>query len=431
MVNRRCAMEQAEGPPYRVREVGDQREWRGHAARGQSWHDGQNAPEGLAPAAAGPRGDRRHLAPRRRLGGAPTPTPSPTLPPQTPAPSPTPGPPVLPEAETALKDVVELQRVARLVGEGACNDTVTRFGLHGADLGSMFDDGETLYMVFGDSFGCCIPGTGGPGDASDWRSNCMALISDRDPKDGLTFDDMITDRPGHAKELLHAGSADRTLIPTYGVAVGSRLYLHYMAVLSWGQPGQWLLNESGLAYSDDRGHTWTKDRALKWHGKSNFGQVAIVKAVDHLYFFGIPGGRFGGVQLARVEPGSILDKGAYRYFAGLDDGEPRWSEREEDAVLIASAPVGELSVMWNGFLGRWIMTYLDERRAAIVIREAPELWGPWSAPRSLVSGSQYPGLYGAYMHPWYVGNDGEVIYFTMSQWAPYCVFLMRARLARR
>ncbi|MDI7278086.1 MAG: DUF4185 domain-containing protein, partial [Anaerolineae bacterium] len=188
------------------------------------------------------------LAAACRRPAEPTPTPTPSATPQptaTPPPptlTPTPSPAVLPEDQTALKEVREVTRIARLVGEGAMNDTVTRFGLHGADLGSMFDDGDGLYMVFGDSFGCCIPGTGGPGDASDWRNNCMAIISDRDPSDGLTFDDMITDRPGHAKELLHAGSADKTVIPTYGVAIGDRLYLHYMAVLAWGSPGQWLLN---------------------------------------------------------------------------------------------------------------------------------------------------------------------------------------------
>ena len=77
------------------------------------------------------------------------------------------------------------------------------------------------------------------------------------------------------------------------------------------------------------------------------------------------------------------------------------------------------------------MTYLDESKAAIVIREAPALWGPWSAPQVLVSGSRFPGLYGAYLHPWCVEQGGEIIYFTMSQWGPYSVFLMRARLARR
>jgi hypothetical protein len=339
-------------------------------------------------------------------------------------------PPLLPEKNRALKGVKEVVQIARLVGENAINDTPGRWGLYGADLGSMFDKDGKLYMVFGDSFGCCIPGTGGPGTAGDWRKNCMAIITDRDPGDGLTFDEMILDQPGHAKELLLPGKFDKTVIPTYGIAVGNRMYLHYMGVRVWGKPGEWILNESGLAYSDDDGQTWTKDPNLKWDGKSNFGQVAMVKLEEDLYLFGIPGGRFGGVKLAKVSQSSILEKSAYLYFRGLDGVEPQWSPDERAAATIVSPPVGELSVMWNGYLQRWIMTYLDENRAAIVLREAPKLWGPWSAPTSLVSGSQFPGLYGAYMHPWYVEQDGEIIYFVMSQWGPYSVFLMRAGLIK-
>ena len=112
-------------------------------------------------------------------------------------------------------------------------------------------------------------------------------------------------------------------------------------------------------------------------------------------------------------------------------GEPEWDADERAAVLIVPPPVGELSVMWNSYLGRWTMTYLDESRASIVIREASQLWGPWSLALPLASGAAYPGLYGAYMHPWLVENEGEVIYFAMSQWGPYSVFLMRAHLANR
>jgi hypothetical protein len=99
-------------------------------------------------------------------------------------------------------------------------------------------------------------------------------------------------------------------------------------------------------------------------------------------------------------------------------------------VLVVPAPVGELSVMWNEYLQRWMMTYGDEQGGRIVIREAKELWGPWGPPLSLVSSSSYSGLFGAYLHPWYVENGGETIYFTIAQWGPFAVFLMKARLIR-
>jgi len=76
------------------------------------------------------------------------------------------------------------------------------------------------------------------------------------------------------------------------------------------------------------------------------------------------------------------------------------------------------------------MAYLDDQLNRLVIRAAPALWGPWGPAILLVSHQSYPGLYGAYLHPWLIENDGETIYFTMSQWGPYAVFLMKARLQR-
>jgi hypothetical protein len=333
-------------------------------------------------------------------------------------------------ANLALKGVHDVQQVARLVGEGAINDTQGKWGISGTDLGSMFDKDGKLYLVFGDTFGCCIPGTGGPGDAKDWRNSAMAVTTDRNPQDGLTFDDMLTDEPGHAKQLLPKNPGDVTVIPTNGIAIDNRMILHYMAVKSWGDPGMWTLNESGLATSEDDGQTWVKDTPVKWPGDSNFGQVAFVKDGEYLYLFGIPGGRFGGAKLARVPQDQALDPSSYEYFAGLDGETPNWAAEEQAGAVIVEAPVGELSVMWNGYLQRWIMTYLDDQMNRLVIREAQELWGPWGPALLLVSSQDYPGQYGAYLHPWYVENEGETIYFTMSQWGPYAVFLMKARLER-
>jgi hypothetical protein len=72
------------------------------------------------------------------------------------------------------------------------------------------------------------------------------------------------------------------------------------------------------------------------------------------------------------------------------------------------------------------MSYLDESRSAVVLRHASAPTGPWSGERVLAHGSEFPGLYGAYIHPWSTETD---LYFTMSQWGPYNVFLMHAPLA--
>lgn len=324
--------------------------------------------------------------------------------------------------DTALQSIEDVEFVAWVTGPESVNQTDVNYDVDGTDLGSMFLHGDTVYIALGDTFGCCRPANGGAG-GDNWRNNVLAYTTDHDLEDGITFDAMITGPDGKARAVLQREPEDVTAIPTYGIAVDDRLYLHYMAVKQWGAPGEWTLNRSGWGYSDDSGDTWTQPEDAIWEGDTNFGQVALVEHEGYIYIFGIHGGRFSGVQLARVLPDDILNMNTYDYWNGSE-----WVGDLEQAVEVASAPVGELSVAWNNYLDRWIMTYLDEIRRAIVIREAPELTGPWSEPLIVVSADDYPSLYGAYLHP--LESDGEVIYFNMSQWGPYNVMLMRARLVK-
>jgi hypothetical protein len=324
--------------------------------------------------------------------------------------------------ETALVSVEDVEFIAWVTGPESLSQTDVNYDIDGTDLGSMFALGDTLYIAFGDTFGCCRPENGGPG-GQNWRWNSLAFTTDHDPSDGITIDGMIANENGQSRAILRRLRDDLTVIPTYGIAVGDRLYLHYMAVADWVTPGVWTLNRSGWAYSDDGGQTWEQPRDAVWNTDTNFGQAALVERNGYVYVFGIHGGRFGGVKLARVPSADVLDMTAYTYWDGS-----QWIGDMSAAIEIVPAPVGELSIAWNDYLGRWIMTYLDEYQRAIVIREAPELTGKWSDPLVLVSGDDYPSLYGAYLHPW--GSDGETIYFNMSQWGPYNVMLMRAHLLK-
>jgi hypothetical protein len=60
------------------------------------------------------------------------------------------------------------------------------------------------------------------------------------------------------------------------------------------------------------------------------------------------------------------------------------------------------------------------------MRTAEDITGPWSEPYELVSGKEYAQLYGSYFHPLSVSGDN--LYFLMSMWMPYNVFLMKAKL---
>jgi hypothetical protein len=99
------------------------------------------------------------------------------------------------------------------------------------------------------------------------------------------------------------------------------------------------------------------------------------------------------------------------------------------AAPVVNDTVGELSVVWNTYLNRWLMTYL-RGGGNVVIREGLNPWGPWGEPIDLVTQAGFPGLYGPYMNPKYVEDGGQTIYFCLSQWGPYAVYWMKAYLVK-
>ncbi|WP_166461986.1 DUF4185 domain-containing protein [Paracoccus alkanivorans] len=303
--------------------------------------------------------------------------------------------------------------VRQLTGPNSANRT-DRWNVHGTDLGHMFRHKGALYMVFGDTFGA---------DGGAWRSSTMARITE--PPGSFDFAQMIEGPDGSAKELI--GSAklpgfEWTVIPTNGISLGDRMVLHYMSVRMWTSNGRWLVRRSGLAYSDDDGWTWHRSPAAVWPNGVGFEQVAFVDLGGMIYSFGIPAGRFGEVRLRRVGRDAIFDPAAYRYWDGSG-----WVPDHRAAAAVVPAPAGELSVAWSETHRRWLMMYLDEVQAAIVLRMADELTGPWSKPQTVAQARDYPGLYAPFIVPGDALDDA--VSFTMSRWKPlYNVFLMKAPL---
>jgi hypothetical protein len=339
----------------------------------------------------------------------------------------------LPLSAELITDVTDVEIVARLTGAESINETEA-VGIGGTDLGHMVNHNGRTYFLFGDTFSGANPSVGG-----NWRSNVMAYTTDADPSDGILFDGWITDSMGTAREVIASGRVTSpptiTEIPTGAISIGNRIYAWYMAVDWWGPPGEWTANYSGLAYWQEGDNTFTVLDGYEFPGNGNFGMVAVSFRNDpagirddHLYIWGTPAGRLGGVKLARVHPDQVADQNAHQYFAGMTGDEPTWIANEFAAELVVAPTVGEMSVMYNQAAGAWTMLYLNHNTYAIELRESPEPWGPWSEPIEVITGLEAPALYGSYMNPLYVENGGETIYFTMSLWNPYDVYVVKATL---
>ncbi|NOG50687.1 MAG: DUF4185 domain-containing protein [Chloroflexi bacterium] len=98
-----------------------------------------------------------------------------------------------PDTEPVLVGIEDVEFVAWLTGPEPENATDVNYDIDGTDLGSMFEMDGTLYIAFGDTFGCCRPSGGGAG-GRNWRTNALAYTTDRNVEDGITFDGMIVDK---------------------------------------------------------------------------------------------------------------------------------------------------------------------------------------------------------------------------------------------
>lgn len=336
--------------------------------------------------------------------------------------------------------VKNFQIVSRLTGSTSLNQT-TGVGVGGTDLGHMVNHNGKTYFLFGDTFSGETPAVGG-----DWRNNAMAWSTDFNPSNGISFDGWVTRPNGTAKQVISPGSQSVTYIPTGAISVDDKVYAWYMHVSDWNG---WTLSHAGLGWWREGDSQFTIVPNYRIENPAggayttgngtlggNFGMVAAsyrspLENVDddYLYIWGTPGGREGGVKLARVLPSQIEDLTAYVYFDGLVADEPQWTTSEYAGKKLIQNSVGEMSVMYNEALRAWTLMYISGgAQPDFEIRQAEHPWGPWSDPITVVDFSRAPGLYSPYMNPLYVEDNGATLYFTMSLWGPYDVYLAKVTL---
>jgi hypothetical protein len=328
-----------------------------------------------------------------------------------------------------------LTKISRMTGKTLSGESIVnpnrtdeRYNVGGTDLGIIWDMENGSYgLIFGDTYGKSfvpVPG-GGPGPAGDWRSNILAFSNDTDLDDGLSFSGMAVDNSGYAREIAYSakntsGNGDYTSIPTAAIHADGVDYLHYMNIRTWTG---WVTNYSALYASGNHGETWRRCSEVIFQSNSPFGQVAFAKKDGYVYMMGTPTGRDGSACLARIPEKLMLKQADYEYW---NSGQGWVKGNEALATVIIDGKVGEASLMYHRKFGRWIFTYLDPEEYALCYRDAPDITGPWTKEKILVKSTDYPALYGSFMHP--AKDAGDKLYFTMSQWGPYNVFLMRVDL---
>lgn len=371
-----------------------------------------------------------------------------------------------------------------VTGDFPVNYTLSRFGISGTDLGIMWDNGmvdnpntpvdeHQILIAFGDTFGNLNTAS------QEWRSNVLMRTSDPNPADGLSVPNAALGnvfagspvdasqwqlgRPFSKQIIADPGLGSAvTIIPTAGIAVptpgtqyGVTQYINFMAVQQWGAPGSWTTSYSALAYSTDNGENWTvAPQTVRynqwWTGNQNFQQAAFVRPGDgFVYMYGTPNGRQGSAYVSRVPEASILDLSKYQYWSAGSPGflwfpgtPAGWITGQPNAASAVMPPsgacpgvgagntVGELSVQYNKYLGKYVALYCDQNNS-VVMRTASQPQGTWSDATVLMP-QQNGGIYAPMMDPWSPSTlgTGSDLYWDLSLFSQYDVMLMHTDLTK-
>lgn len=329
--------------------------------------------------------------------------------------------------------VKSVSRIARVTGRPmpgerfpSPNKTDQFWDVGGTDLGIIWETEPGNYGIFfGDTFGSDFkPNPDNPGpNGSRWRSNVLAYSKNDDLEQGIVFNKMITGNDGKAKELLPgARSGGNSSIPTAAVRANGIDYAHCFKVASWNPH---LSTEYSTLYkSVDDGQNWTRVPDVTFSGSSRFALAGFFKKDGYVYMIGTPTYRSKPGYLARIKEENIENFSEYEYW---NEDRKSWIKGDENAAsVLIPGTVGELSLIYNETYQKWIVAYFNGAEYNITMRIADDITGPWDTKFVLAKGSDYPQLYGSYFHP--LSAKGDYLYFTMSMWLPYNVFLMRVEL---
>ncbi|WP_194816401.1 DUF4185 domain-containing protein [Nocardia sp. XZ_19_385] len=314
--------------------------------------------------------------------------------------------------------------VFQVTGMASPNSTHT-YNVLGTDLGIMWDNGHgEMLTAFGDTAGIGFPNLLS-GSTWAWRSNILVRSHTQNPANGIYFDSVVRDVFGQARDLIASPKIpllEISRIPTAGIAAHGAQYMSLMSVASWDDVGQWTTNFSGLAVSGDNGETWLElpgTRRPNAGGHANFQMNAFLKNGGFIYEYGTPDGRNNPAFVARVPEEAMGDLGAREYW----DGE-QWKRGDVNAAAPIMGGVGELSVMWNDYLGQFISLTTDPFNS-VVMRRSPSPEGPWSPPEVLIDTRELPTAYAPSIFPYQTGRD---LYYMTTVHSQYNVLLMRTTL---
>lgn len=372
---------------------------------------------------------------------------------------------------TVTPDVLISQRatkISQLTGDydrhmniPTLSQSFSRYRIEGIDLGVPFEDGDTTWVLFGDTWGP----KGGALDA-------IGYTLDKNPEQGLKLD-FVADKYNVYQPINIPGIRQAAFeVPNEGIIIDNTFYVWHTTDNS----PTVAMGRNVLASASRENAVKGQYTLLYDYSVSKFINVSVVKVNnadwdllpdsvgESLIVFGSGVYRESHVYLACHPVATIRNRSTIRYFAGMKDGKPLWNKKENDAkpIFALNNPgVGELSVSYNKFIKKWILMYNHGDPRGINLRTSNYPWGPWSREQVVFQPwddggychfmhtswevnkcdnvhnpgreNDWGGEYGPYQFEHFATGDSvsTTIYFTMSTWNPYETILMKAGLKKK
>ena len=201
-------------------------------------------------------------------------------------------------------------------------------------------------------------------------ANTGAIVADREWPLGFPGAKFVRE----SAVLMESGSDKRRRWPLDLIRTPAGPAMFYVEIAPHGTgPLDFSVVGSGLVRL---GRDFSGDRGIGlWPGDSPTFGTSAMEWKGNMYLYA------GGAKtyLARNTMSRLAEPGGYAYWS-----EGGWRSKWQDAArLPESGP--EMTVRFNAYLGAFVMVYIPPFGRDVMLRLAPEPWGPWSEPRKVAS----------------------------------------------
>ena len=259
------------------------------------------------------------------------------------------------------------------------NQTFTRFGVEGTELGSSFEHQGHIYFLFGPTLG-----------RSPGLSNTIATTDTTNPTGGVHLDFLTNGGKNVAVQPTGVTMAPMDT-PVAGISLDGQMYVAISTNFTKGRATERSVLTKFVApetFQTVRSISELPDgRFIRMSMHAQPGTIAgLPPGGPFVLTWGTGRYRESDAYLSIVPAGQFEAGKGIRYFAGLDaSNAPTWSDNESDATpIVKDGTLGDLSVTWCKELGLWLMAY-DRRTQpnGIAFSYSRTPWGPWSEPEIL------------------------------------------------